>query len=66
MSKTLAFEDLEVAYEQLATAIDAVGPENESLFLAKLTLTLFHKMADLEQIENAISIARSDLENGTG
>jgi hypothetical protein len=45
----------------LAQAVDDVGIEQERLFLAKLALTLSHKLGDLDQITNAIEIARRDL-----
>ena len=62
MNGTLAFEDLERAYEQLAQAIDAVGPDNENLFLAKLALALCHKLADPLKISDAIAMAQADLD----
>lgn len=36
----LKFADLEAFYDELAIAIDAVGPENETVFLAKLVLSI--------------------------
>jgi hypothetical protein len=58
---TLPFEDLEQIFDLLAQAVDDVGIEQERLFLAKLALTLSHKLGDLDQITNAIEIARRDL-----
>jgi hypothetical protein len=58
---TLPFEDLEQVFETLAQAIDDVGAEQERLFLAKLALALSHKLGDLDQIAEAIAIARRDL-----
>jgi hypothetical protein len=63
MTDTLAFQDLEKVYDLVAKAIDEVGPDNESLFLGKLCLTLSHNIADLSVIENAIVIAKSDLDS---
>ncbi len=40
---TLPFADLETAYETLARAIDAAGPEKEALLLARLALVLAHE-----------------------
>ena len=37
MSK-MPFDDLEAAYEALATAIDTAGAEREALFLTRLAL----------------------------
>jgi len=59
---SLPFEDLEQVFEMLAQAIDAVGADQERLFLAKLALTLSHKLGDLDQINDAIEIARRDLD----
>jgi hypothetical protein len=58
---TLPFEDLEQIFDLLAQAVDDVGIEQERLFLAKLALTLSHKLGDLDQITDAVEIARRDL-----
>jgi hypothetical protein len=42
----LSFRDLEELYDQLAQAIDRAGPEQESIFLAKLVLRLAHEFGD--------------------
>lgn len=47
---TLPFADLEVCYDKLAEAIDAVGPERESVYLSKLVLCLAHELGDLQRI----------------
>jgi hypothetical protein len=57
----LPFEDLEKVYDFLAIAVDAAGPEKETLFLAKLCLTLAHETGDLTTVERAIEIAKADL-----
>ena len=44
----MPFEDLEIAYETLATAIDSAGPEREALFLTRLALVLGHELGDLD------------------
>lgn len=61
MNQELRFEDLEKIYELVAAGIDAAGPERESLFLAKLCLTLAHHVGDPEVIEQAIADARAHL-----
>jgi len=61
MTDTLPFQDLEKVYDLVATAIDEVGPDHESLFLAKLCLTLAHHIGELTTIEDAIGIAKADL-----
>ena len=58
---TTPFHDLETAYELLARAIDDVGPENDALFLAKLSIAMVQVTGDLSALERAIEIARSDL-----
>jgi hypothetical protein len=62
MNSTLPFDDLEKVYEIIAAAIDEVGVEKESLFLAKLVITLAHQTGDIEVIKNAVSIAMANLE----
>ena len=42
----LPFQDLENLYDELAQAIDQVGPEQESVFLAKLVLSLGHELGN--------------------
>lgn len=61
MTDTLAFQDLEEIYDRLAQAIDAVGREKESLFLAKLCLTLAQHVGDRATVERAIESATRDL-----
>jgi hypothetical protein len=62
MSKVLSFQDLEKVYDLVAAAIDAAGPDQEALFLSKLCITLAHNIQDISIIEEAIEIARLDLE----
>lgn len=51
---TLPFSDLENLYDELAQALDACGPERESVFLAKLVLRLAHEMGDGARISALI------------
>lgn len=51
---TLSFAHLESLYDELAQAIDAVGPEQESVFLAKLVLSLAHEWGDGPRISALI------------
>jgi hypothetical protein len=60
----MPFEDLEAAYETLATAIDSAGTEHEALFLTRLALVLGHQLGDLASFRNAISTALEGLEQG--
>jgi hypothetical protein len=58
----LAFDDLELVYEQMAVAIDQAGPQQESLFLAKLALALAQECGDHTLVENCIKMALQDIE----
>jgi hypothetical protein len=51
---TLRFEELENIYDELATAIDAAGPEQESVFLAKLALSLAHELGNAGRVSELI------------
>jgi hypothetical protein len=61
MSK-MPFDDLEAAYEALATAIDTAGVEREALFLTRLALVLGHELGDIAAFREAIKTALDDLE----
>ena len=58
----MPFEDLESAYETLATAIDSAGAERQALFLTRLALVLGHELGDLELFKNSIATAIEGLE----
>lgn len=61
MSEHLTEQDLEKALEMMAQAINNAGPEKELLFLSKLCFVLADKLADLEQLEEAIAMVCKDL-----
>jgi hypothetical protein len=61
MSK-MPFDDLEAAYEALATAIDTAGAEREALFLTRLALVLGHELGDITAFKEAIRTALDGLE----
>ena len=61
MADELSTADLETAYERLAQAIDDVGPQQEREFLTKLALALANRCGDLQQVTEAIDIAKQDL-----
>lgn len=61
MSKQLNDEELELALEMLAGAINEAGTEKETLFLSKLCFTLANEQADLKALQAAIDIAKTDL-----
>ena len=58
---TLKPTELEEVYSVLAEAIDAAGPERESVFLTKLTLVLANELGDPEAVRQAVMIATQDL-----
>jgi hypothetical protein len=47
---TLTFEQLETLYDELATAIDQAGREQESVFLAKLILAMAQEFGHADRI----------------
>lgn len=57
MTSPMPFADFEIAYEELARAIDRAGPEGEALFLTKLVLTLASKIDRLDIFLEAMRIA---------
>ena len=59
---TMPFEDLESAYEALATAIDSAGEQHETLFLTRLALVLGHELGDIAAFRGAIKTALEGLE----
>jgi hypothetical protein len=61
MSK-MPFDDLEAAYEALATAIDTAGEQREALFLTRLALVLGHELGDIGVFRSAIKTALEELE----
>ena len=61
MSK-MPFDDLEAAYEALATAIDTAGKQREALFLTRLALVLGHELGDIAAFREAIRTALEGLE----
>jgi hypothetical protein len=58
----MPFEELESAYESLATAIDTAGIQQETLFLTRLALVLSHELGDIEAFKAAIRTALEGLE----
>lgn len=52
---------LETAYDQLAMAIDAAGPEKSELFLVKLALLAAQEMVDAPTFVDLIARAQKDL-----
>ncbi len=61
MKRQLPESDLEKAFELIATAIDRVGRDHESMFLAKLALALATQLRSVDAITAAISSAERDV-----
>ena len=57
----LSVEANERLYDALAQAIDAAGPEQEALFLTKLTLLLANKIGDEAVVDTALATAQAQL-----
>ena len=57
----MPFDDLETAYEALATAIDTAGEQKETLFLTRLALVLAHEMGDIATFRKAVATALEDI-----
>lgn len=57
----LTIGGLETAYDQLATAIDAVGQEKSELFLVKLALLAAQQLGDETVFGDLIQRAQKDL-----
>lgn len=51
---TLTFNQLEVLYDELAQAIDQAGAEQESVFLAKLVLSMAQEFGHAGRISELI------------
>ena len=61
MNNGLTIGGLETAYDQLATAIDAVGHDKSELFLVKLALLAAQQLGDEGVFAELISRAQKDL-----
>ena len=57
----LTIGGLETAYDQLATAIDAVGENQSELFLVKLALLAAQQLGDEAVFGDLIERAQKDL-----
>lgn len=60
-ANALTVPGLEQVYDQLATAIDSVGPEKTELFLVKLALMNANALADPAVFQAHIDAALKDL-----
>ena len=61
MNHALTIGGLETAYDQLATAIDAVGEDKSELFLVKLALLAAQQLGDEAVFGDLIERAQKDL-----
>lgn len=57
----LTIGGLETVYDQLATAIDAVGQDKSELFLVKLALLAAQQLGDEQIFTDLIRRAQQDL-----
>lgn len=57
----LGIADLELVYDDLATAIDHAGPEKAELFLVKLALLNANALGDAEVFRRNLRAALEDL-----
>lgn len=60
-TNTLDIAGLETVYDQLATAIDAVGAEKSELLLVKLALLAANQLGDAGQFAEMLAVAQRDL-----
>jgi len=59
--KALTIPGLETAYDALASAIDAAGPEKTELFLVKLALLNANALGHPERFQQHLQAALQDL-----
>lgn len=62
----LPFHELEGFYDVLAQAIDASGPDRETVFLAKLALRLAHELGDGARLATLVAECLVEPEAPTG
>ena len=60
-SASLSVPHLEQVYDELATAIDAAGPDKSELFLVKLALLNANALGDVAAFEAQVAAALKDL-----
>ena len=58
---TLTTAELETLFDDLAQAIDRIGPAQESLYLTKLVLLLAKDAAGLDAVRKAMATALMQL-----
>ena len=58
----MRFEEMEIVYDGLASAIDKAGSGKEAIFLAKLSLVLAHRIGSIETFNTCLEIAQQDLD----
>ncbi len=61
----LSVDALERVFDQLALAIDDVGPNNEGLFLTKLAFVLANRLGNEGSVQESIALAREQLSTPT-
>lgn len=58
--RELTFPELEHLYDELASAIDAAGPDQESVFLSKLVLSMAREFGQAARISELIRACLSE------
>lgn len=62
MNMPLSIEANERLYDALAQAIDAAGPDQESLLLTKLVLLLANQIGDEPAVNQALALAAKQID----
>ena len=60
-ANALSVAELELVYDELATAIDEAGPEKAELLLVKLALLNANALGDVELFRRNVQVALQDL-----
>ncbi|MCA0316445.1 MAG: hypothetical protein LCH88_00110 [Proteobacteria bacterium] len=55
-----SFEAMELVYEQLAAALDRVGPDDEVLFLTRLAMVMAHRAGAAIDLAACIEAAQGE------
>lgn len=59
--KTLSLDGLEAVYDELALAIDEVGPDKAQLFLVKLAILSANALGDAAHFREHVRVAQANL-----
>jgi len=59
--QTADTETLEALFRELSQAIEDAGPDNERLYLAKLSMVMASHIGDVDVVRDATAVALRDL-----